>query len=112
MLTKEKVQKYKDRLQKEKEKLLAEVKTDASMLDFGDDVDSGDEEADETEEKGNKLAVEQVLKKRVAEIDFALERIKRGTYGVCEMCGGEISENVLDAAPESNLCEKCKKGRG
>jgi RNA polymerase-binding protein DksA len=110
MLTKEKIERYREVLEREKEKLLKEIETDKKMLDFGaDTADPEDEEADEAEELGNELAVETVLRNRVNQIDAALKKIKDGAYGACSKCGGEISEKVLNAAPESDLCENCKK---
>jgi len=77
--------------------------------DFGSDVDSGEEESDESEEFGNQMAVAQEYKKRLADIDKALEKIEKKKYGICEKCGKEISLDVLEAAPESKLCKECKK---
>ena len=39
----------------------------------------------------------------------ALEKIKDGTYGVCEECGMEIEAERLDAMPVTSLCIECKK---
>jgi DnaK suppressor protein len=39
----------------------------------------------------------------------ALEKIKDGTYGVCEECGKEIEAERLDAMPVTSLCIECKK---
>ena len=38
------------------------------------------------------------------EIDKALERMKEGTYGLCEVCGKPIEEKRLEALPWTNLC--------
>jgi RNA polymerase-binding protein DksA len=43
---------------------------------------------------------EQVL----AEINNALERIEKGTYGTCAVCGKEIGEERLEAYPWASLC--------
>ncbi len=39
----------------------------------------------------------------------ALERIKKGTYGVCQKCKGKVRRKRLKAFPEANLCIKCAK---
>ncbi|MGC8868629.1 MAG: TraR/DksA family transcriptional regulator [Sulfurihydrogenibium sp.] len=44
-------------------------------------------------------------------IDDALERIKNGTYGVCEVCGKEIEEERLQAVPWTTLCIQHAKER-
>lgn len=77
--------------------------------DFGSDIDAGDEETNEAEGFANQLALVQTLKDRVQEIDDALDRVAAGTYGICVKCGSEISKEILDLAPESALCEECKK---
>ncbi len=38
------------------------------------------------------------------EIDKALERMKEGTYGLCEVCGKPIEEKRLKAIPWTTLC--------
>lgn len=110
MLTKEEVQKYKERLEKERGELVADIEKDSKTEDFGRDsaLDVEDEKADEAEEFANDLASAGVHREQVEEIDEALRRIEKGTYGKCVKCGGEIEKNVLDVVPESNLCAKCK----
>jgi len=108
MLTLEETNEYKKRLGAEKERLLREIKKDSRPTDFGNDVDAGDEEADEAEEFSNKLATRQILQDRVNKIDAALEKVQKGTYGICEKCGKEISKEVLDLVPESECCKDCK----
>ena len=41
------------------------------------------------------------------EIDYALEKIKNGTYGICEGCGVDIPEERLCAIPWTRFCAKC-----
>ena len=48
-------------------------------------------------------------KGKLNEIDAALYRIENGTYGVCEQCNQNISEDRLDILPETNLCNSCAK---
>ncbi|MBI2623287.1 MAG: hypothetical protein HYW65_01805 [Candidatus Liptonbacteria bacterium] len=100
---------YKTLLERQKEELLREIASHAQKEDFGSDVDSSDEATDEAEEAGNRLAIVESLKEDVGEIDSALEKIRRGTYGVCERCGASIEEEVLTTAPESAVCRSCKK---
>ncbi len=46
-------------------------------------------------------------RRELAEIDAALRRIERGTYGTCEHCGGAIGHQRLRAMPEARLCVSC-----
>ncbi len=101
---------YELKLKEERERLLKELKGKETPADFGDDVDDAEGiEAEEAEELGTNLSIGQALRDRINEIDRALQKIGEGSYGKCIKCGGVISERVLDVAPESELCENCKK---
>lgn len=108
MLTPEEIKKYKERLEKDRARLMGEIKSESRPTDFGSDIDNGDEEADEAEELADNLAASEVFKGRVNEIDSALAKIAAGTYGICEKCGKEIPKEVLDVVPESQYCNDCK----
>jgi DnaK suppressor protein len=45
--------------------------------------------------------------KTLAEVEAALNRVDRGTYGVCESCEGPIPEARLRALPWARYCLKC-----
>jgi len=109
MLTKEKIEKYKKALEKNKERLLKEIEDNEKTENFGEDTDHFEKEADEAEEIGNQLAINKTLKDQISQIEIALSRIEKGEYGLCENCNKEIEEEVLEMAPESHLCLKCKK---
>ena len=42
------------------------------------------------------------------QIDFALDRIDDGSYGICEMCGVEIPEERLERIPWVSTCVDCQ----
>jgi DnaK suppressor protein len=44
-----------------------------------------------------------------AKIQYALDRISKGTYGVCESCGAGIPTARLDAKPSVSLCLACQE---
>ena len=44
----------------------------------------------------------------VDEIDEALTRIKKGSYGVCKYAGRKIPLERLEAIPWANVCVDCK----
>jgi len=107
-MTQEKLKEYKLKLEKERTLILGEIKDAEKPVDFGDDIDHGDEESDQTEEVGNRLAVAEDLKKRLEDVEEALRKIQEGKYGICEKCGKEIEEEILDIDPESRLCKSDK----
>ena len=43
----------------------------------------------------------------LAELDAALERLERGSYGSCQTCGGAIGRQRLRAIPEARFCIDC-----
>lgn len=109
-LSETQINEYKDKLLEEKksiEEQLEEIKED---LDFGDDVDSFDEETDESEAFSNYVGIKRSLDNRLLDVEDAIKRIEGGKYGTCKKCGQDISTDVLEANPASDLCKECKKG--
>lgn len=47
--------------------------------------------------------------KELAEIEDALKRINKGTYGVCEMCDESIALGRLRAKPFAKFCTPCRE---
>jgi RNA polymerase-binding protein DksA len=97
-------------LREELEQLRQEVR--AEDLEIGGDNTPLSEPADRTQaglvkearaEKMGRLLV------RLASIDDALARLKRGEYGFCTWCGSAIPRKRLEAVPEASLCVACKK---
>lgn len=113
---KETIHEFKDLLEKDKVKLTADLDNIqapdndefAPLPSFGDGDDLSIE-ADQVEEIGNALAVKEVLEKKLDKINSALERIKKGEYGICETCGKEIELKRLRVEPAATLCTKCVK---
>jgi DnaK suppressor protein len=54
------------------------------------------------------LRVRDRERKLIVKIRAALDRIHKGTYGICEECGEEISVQRLMACPVTTLCIDCK----
>ncbi len=46
------------------------------------------------------------------EVDAALQRLDRGTYGVCEVCGEPVGEGRLEARPVARACIRCATAAG
>ena len=100
-------EKYKIKLEEEKKSLEEEIKKLETPPDFGD-FPGEDDETDESEESYNQLSAAASLKDKLTEIDDALLRIGEGKYGLCQSCGAEIGEDILETIPESRLCQDCK----
>ena len=61
----------------------------------------------EVEEYTENLPIEITLEKKLQEVNNALERIKKNTYGFCENCQKEIDIDRLRANPSAKTCLKC-----
>jgi DnaK suppressor protein len=53
--------------------------------------------------------LEDKLRKDLKEIETALSKIKKGTYGVCERCKKPIEGARLEVKPQAIYCLKCEK---
>lgn len=78
---------------------------ETKFQDYGDSLEDA---ATETEQYIDDLSVERSLELRLGEVEGALERLRKGTYGICESCKKPISERRLSALPEARLCIKCE----
>lgn len=47
-------------------------------------------------------------REKLAGIEDALERLKEGTYGLCDECGEPIGEERLKILPFTKVCVECK----
>ena len=66
-------------------------------------------EADEVEEYERRLPIEHGLELKLKDINSALGKIGKGTYGICEKCGNEIEEERLKTIPEAKFCQADNK---
>lgn len=65
--------------------------------------------ADEVEAYEALLPIEYTLETKLKNIALALEKIKKGKYGICEKCGKQIPISRLKVFPEARFCLSCKK---
>lgn len=57
-----------------------------------------------TAERGEAERLAGELGEALDEVDAAIQRLKDGTYGICEVCGKPIGEARLEAMPAARLC--------
>ena len=110
-LNTKKISEFKAQLLKAQQELTKEIKSHETMPDLGNDTE-GDlqEEAGEAEAYSAQLGLKAVHKKRLNDVNRALEKIEKKTYGICEKCGAEINDKILQLVPETHCCQKCKPG--
>jgi YteA family regulatory protein len=112
---------YKKRLIDEKNALLDTID---SIRDYAEDENQQEQlselsmidnhpadVATEMEDREKSYALIDNEKKLLNDIQEALERIDQGTYGVCRICGSEISDERLDFIPYTSLCIDCEKSK-
>ena len=61
-----------------------------------------------SEDREISLATRSLLVERANRLAEALERLRKGTYGVCEECGEPIAPARLEALPEVTTCVRCQ----
>lgn len=71
--------------------------------------DKEDENAEEVATYSTNLTLERTLEAQLRDVESALSRIAKGTYGICKYCNKEIDEKRLRARPASSSCIECKK---
>lgn len=64
--------------------------------------------AQTTSERARVLSLAEGLQQRLEDVQDALIRIEKGTYGKCEGCGNNIPPERLEAIPAAKLCMTCK----
>jgi RNA polymerase-binding transcription factor DksA len=92
-----------------------ELQNDADLLVT--EREQGDTQFDEESGEGDTISVERErdlmlsanARQAVDEIDRALERMEKGTYGVCVPAGRRINVARLEAIPWAEFCVDCKQ---
>lgn len=74
---------------------------DTKYQNMGNDWDSNSQEVTEY---ATKIPIEHKLELKLQDVGNALEKISKGTYGICEKCGEPINEERLKANPSARNC--------
>jgi RNA polymerase-binding protein DksA len=105
----------KNDLLNEREKVLKEIDKITGnegravlKVKFPDYGTKTDEQAQEIDEYTKNLATEKVLVTTLRDIDNALNRIEKGSYGTCKYCHQPIGKKRLLARPVASTCIECK----
>ena len=70
---------------------------------------ASDTEASEESTHERMEALEKELRRNLEEINMALERIKKGSYGKCLNCGKMIDTDRLAIKPTAIYCVSCER---
>jgi len=74
-------------------------------METTDPTQDSNEFADKLEEYEEHREELPALQTRWSEVKVALDKIANGTYGTCEVDGGEIEADRLDANPAARTCK-------
>lgn len=117
-MNKKDTQHFKEKLLREKtlleEELRSIAKTDPehpedwSATSGNMETDNADENetADKFEELEDNKVILNKLEPQLREVEAALERIEKGTYGICEISGDVIEKDRLEANPSARTSIK------
>jgi DnaK suppressor protein len=93
-----------------KEKLVAEGLGKSLPADLVHSFDIGDEGDRADTERTHEVCILLSArdKEKLHALEDALERIREGTYGVCEECGDEIGPGRMKVMPLAKSCVTCQ----
>ncbi len=111
MLTPEEIEMFKNKLLDRRvqiEKNLTGTALELNEMRSLELNDEGDYAAASAESVVDSAILEQ-QRKELAEIDLALDKIKNGTYGICEMCEEPIGKARLEVKNFARFCITCRE---
>jgi len=104
----EKLEKHLTHINREMEEIAVKNKDGNWIPKFIDWGDRWDESAEEQAAYEEKLSHLKNIISIKTKIENALDKINKGTYGVCENCNHEISKERLKVIPEASTCLECQ----
>ena len=110
-MNKEKVEFYRKRLLKMRENILnkaKKLKEDSYNLGT-DGIQDMTDAASNTYNADILMSISDNDLTILKDIDNSLDKLSKGTYGICEECEEKISEKRLEANPVARYCITCKR---
>jgi RNA polymerase-binding transcription factor len=102
---------YVERLEREREELLANIRAhpvpEVEQMTYGSQAEAGSEVFEQQRE----LSLLQHLQTQLRQVEEAILRVRQGTHGLCEACGQPIPPERLEVLPEAKLCVECQRKR-
>jgi DnaK suppressor protein len=105
----DKMKAYKTMLTQKINELLSEAgKTVSEMTNGKETYPDPNDRASLESDRNFELRIRDRERKLIMKMQEAIKRIEDGTFGICEVCSGPISEKRLMARPVTTLCIDCK----
>jgi len=109
-MTQEQIDEFRDRLLEERNRLLENIRTSddhrAETVQPSREVSTQPTRAADHDAEGLEKQVtrDQTIRHEWQAVDMALARTQDGTYGNCQRCGSEISQERLEVIPYAPFC--------
>lgn len=113
------LKKYREALEAERARLLEQIRRIDDRTAGRDRLDSqvsaedfdepGGDAASDTLERTQAMAIGENFRDLLAYVEHALEKMDKGTYGLCDVCGKNIPKARLDFLPWATMCAECRK---
>jgi len=108
-MEKERLEFFRELLNERLKAILEEAgKTVKGMTNDRDSFPDPTDRANLETDRNFLLRIRDRERKLIGKIKEALARIDDGSFGICEECGEDISEERLKARPVTTLCIDCK----
>jgi DnaK suppressor protein len=105
----EKMKAYKLMLTQKINELLSDAgRTVSEMTNGKENYPDPNDRASLESDRNFELRIRDRERKLIMKMQEAIKRIDDGVFGICEVCGGPISEKRLIARPVTTLCIDCK----
>ncbi len=83
-------------------------KTVSEMTSAKENFPDPNDRASLESDRNFELRIRDRERKLILKMREAIQRIDEGSFGICEICGGAISEKRLMARPVTTFCIDCK----
>ncbi len=105
------LQAYRESLLNKREQLqsLYEHDVKAGQESTDDNADDFGDRANNAYNRELMFTLSDTERKALIEIDEAMQRLDKGTFGACEHCQGDIPEPRLKAIPWARYCISCQE---
>ncbi len=111
MLTQTELEEFQNKLLDRRVQIDKNLRGTALELDAMRDLELNDE-GDHAAASAGTIIDSAILvqqRKELNEIEFALDKIKLGTFGICEMCEEPIDKSRLDVKNFARFCIICRE---
>ncbi|SFV61217.1 C4-type zinc finger protein, DksA/TraR family [hydrothermal vent metagenome] len=111
MLTKKELEEFEQKLSERKIQIEKNLTGTTLELEEMRDLDLSDE-GDHAAASAETIVDSAILvqqRKELNEIELALDKIKKGTYGICEMCEEPIGKARLEVKNFARFCITCRE---